>query len=181
MLLYQQQQQQQRMTAVPSPVVAAVPGGIIMDASTTSASSVAGNTLPALAPLSPSMAHMQSTALVNGTAQFYSAPPAIQTHSTSSTSLYAAAQHSPSSPPPTQQKQSSQSPTAGQSPSRPSQNDILRRIVKADDEGIKKRNKQHQFKGLKGTIVPPPPLSKYKRPPPIIPNRPGERYPLGMP
>lgn len=69
--------------------------------------------------------------------------------------------------------------------SRPTQNDILKRIVKADD-GIKKKSQQqsqqpHHFKGMKGTIVPPPPLSKYKRPHPIVPHQPGERYPLGMP
>ena len=73
---------------------------------------------------------------------------------------------------------------------RPSTNDILKRIVKADD-GIKKKSRlpqsngtddhQPHFKRIKGTIVPPPPLSKYKRPPPIVPHRPGERYPLGMP
>lgn len=68
---------------------------------------------------------------------------------------------------------------------RPSHNDILKRIVKADD-AIKKRSSSSgspttHFKGVKGTIVPPPPLSKYKRPPPIVPNRPGERYPLGIP
>src|SRR5271169_1639185 len=70
---------------------------------------------------------------------------------------------------------------------RPSQNDILKRIVKADD-GIKKKSTQHNAhfktvnKGSKrGNVVPPPPLSKYKRPPPIVPHRPGDRYPLGIP
>src|SRR5271170_5001202 len=71
---------------------------------------------------------------------------------------------------------------------RPSQNDILKRIVKADD-GIKKKSTQHNahykksvYKASKrGNVVPPPPLSKYKRPPPIVPNRPGDRYPLGIP
>ena len=69
-------------------------------------------------------------------------------------------------------------------PSRPSQNDILKRIVKADD-GIKKKPNHHHNHVNKGvnraTIIPPPPLSKYKRPPPIVPHRPGERYPLGIP
>src|SRR5271170_7632016 len=70
---------------------------------------------------------------------------------------------------------------------RPSQNDILKRIVKADD-GIKKKSTQHNahYKGVnkvskRGNIIPPPPLSKYKRPPPIVPHRPGDRYPLGIP
>jgi len=86
-----------------------------------------------------------------------------------------------------QQPYRTSSPTL---PSRPSQNDILKRIVKADD-GIKKKSNHHHNhhhhslpinKGIsRATIVPPPPLSKYKRPPPIIPHRPGDRYPLGIP
>src|SRR5271170_408070 len=71
---------------------------------------------------------------------------------------------------------------------RPNQNDILKRIVKADDGIKKKKSTQHNAhyksvnKGSKrGNVVPPPPLSKYKRPPPMVPHRPGDRYPLGIP
>jgi len=64
-------------------------------------------------------------------------------------------------------------------PARPPSNDILKRIIKSDG-GIKKKSHSHT-KSKGGDIVPPPPLSKYKRPPPIVPHKPGERYALGIP
>jgi hypothetical protein len=64
-------------------------------------------------------------------------------------------------------------------PARPPSNDILKRIIKSDG-GIKKKSHPHA-KSKGGDIVPPPPLSKYKRPPPIVPHKPGERYALGIP
>jgi len=64
-------------------------------------------------------------------------------------------------------------------PTHPPSNDILKRIIKSEG-GIKKKSHSHA-KSKGGDIIPPPPLSKYKRPPPIIPHKPGERYPLGIP
>ena len=74
-----------------------------------------------------------------------------------------------------------------------SQNDtLLPRIVKSEDTAaIKKRKsktitfRQH-LPGSKrdkkeSDVVSPPPLSKYKKPPPVVPHRPGDRYPLGIP
>ena len=77
-------------------------------------------------------------------------------------------------------------PSLGTScPQSPPKDDVLHRIVK-NEGAIKKKSKNnnhaHHFKTIKGgTFVPPPPLSKYKRPAPIIPKRPGDRYPLGIP
>lgn len=91
---------------------------------------------------------------------------------------------SPPHPPPQPQIQPKpfrSSPPPSPTTSRPPQDDVLKRTTKTDD-GIRKKKTHHHFKTLKGaTVVPPPPLSKYKRPPPIVPNRPGDRYPLGIP
>jgi hypothetical protein len=165
---------QQRMAALPSPLAAnrlspnpLSPNSALNSTLDTTLSSSALAPNLGIAPVSPSTpTNATGLSAMNGTAQFYSAPPALQT-SRDHPSSYSVS--TPSSPVATQT----------QSVSRPSQNDILRRIVKADNNGIKK--KSHHFKGMKGSIVPPPPLSKYKRPPPIVPNRPGERYPLGIP
>jgi hypothetical protein len=70
---------------------------------------------------------------------------------------------------------------------RPSQNEILRRIVKSEDTGSKKRKaktitfRQHLSGKKDPNVIAPPPLSKYKKPPHIVPHRPGDRYPLGIP
>src|SRR5579859_8041758 len=103
-------------------------------------------------PLPPPSVLMTSTDSSPTPPQFFSAPP-VKSYV--------------SSPPPPP-------------PSVPSQNDILRRIVKADD-GIKKKKKKDNRHKFKSDIVPAPPLSRYKRPAPIVPNRPGDRYPLGIP
>src|SRR5271154_242681 len=118
--------------------------------------------IPSTAPLSPSLATTPMS-LPPPTPQFFSAPPVLSRDP----------------------KPYRSSPIVAP---RPSQNDILKRIVKADD-GIKKKSTQHNAHYKKsvnkaskrGNVVPPPPLSKYKRPPPIVPNRPGDRYPLGIP
>jgi hypothetical protein len=133
-------------------------------------------------PLSPTITQSRSlvTTPVPSTPVPTTTPPAPQFYS---------APH-PGLPPPGIEPLSFSPPTttvASNSIPRPAtQNDILKRIIKTDgDGGIKKKqrpaNNAHHFKSVKGNIVPPPPLSKYKRPPPIIPNRPGERYPLGIP
>lgn len=109
-------------------------------------------------PLSPSLTTPPPRGLPPPTPQFFSAPPVLSRDP----------------------KPYRVSPVAAP---RPSHNDILKRIVKADD-GIKKKSTQHNghFKSSKrGNVVSPPPLSKYKRPPPMVPNRPGDRYPLGIP
>jgi hypothetical protein len=54
-----------------------------------------------------------------------------------------------------------------------SDNEIAKDIGK-----LKKR--LHSYHS-KMSIVPPPPLAKYRKPAPVIPHRPGERYPLGIP
>jgi hypothetical protein len=100
--------------------------------------------------------------------QFFSAPPVLS-----------GVPFLDSSPPAVDSPRSVPRPMHNGASSRATHNDPLRRIVKTDD-GIKKKKKLH-FKIRKDGIVPPPPLSKYKRPPPIVPNRPGDRYPLGIP
>jgi hypothetical protein len=99
--------------------------------------------------------------------QFFSAPPVLSS-----------VPFVDQSPPNLDSPLSLPQPTQNGASSGPGHNDVLRRIVKTDD-GIKK--KKLHFKVRKDGIVPPPPLSKYKRPPPIVPNRPGDRYPLGIP
>src|SRR5277367_34869 len=117
--------------------------------------------VPSTVPLSPSLT-TTPLSLPPQTPQFFSAPPVLSRD-----------------PKPYR--------SSGVVAPRPNQNDILKRIVKADD-GIKKKTKQHNAhyksvnKGSKrGNVISPPPLSKYKRPPPILPHRPGDRYPLGIP
>jgi len=160
---------QQRMTALPSPLTTNPLSQNPLSPNSALSSTLSANVLqPNLgvgshSPSTPS--NPTGGTALNETAQFYSAPPALQ-NSRDHTSSYSLSTPSPVAAQP-------------QSVSRPSQNDILRRIVKADNNAIKK--KSHHFKGMKGSVVPPPPLSKYKRPPPIVPNRPGERYPLGIP
>jgi len=63
-------------------------------------------------------------------------------------------------------------------PSPPSHNDFLQHVAKSDDS----IEKLSYLKTIKGPgVVSPPPLAKYKKPTPIVPHRPGERYPLGIP
>ena len=128
-------------------------------------------------PLSPTITQSLVTSPVPQTTPTIAAsPPQAQ--------FYSAPHPSTSLPPPAGIEPLSFTPPTTSS-SALNKSDILKRIVKADNDGIKKKqrleNNAHHFKAIKGNVVPPPPLSKYKRPPPIIPNRPGERYPLGIP
>lgn len=126
-------------------------------------------------PLSPTITQSLVATPVQQTTPTPTSPPQAQ--------FYSAPHPSTSAPLPPDNEPRSLTPPA--SSNSVAQNDILKRIVKADNNGIKKKqrleNNAHHFKAIKGSVVPPPPLSKYKRPPPIIPNRPGERYPLGIP
>jgi hypothetical protein len=128
-------------------------------------------------PLSPTITQSLVTSPVQQTTPTTAAsPPQAQ--------FYSAPHPGTSLPPPAGIEPLSFTPPTTSS-SALNKSDILKRIVKADNDGIKKKqrleNNAHHFKAIKGNVVPPPPLSKYKRPPPIIPNRPGERYPLGIP
>ena len=69
---------------------------------------------------------------------------------------------------------------------------LLPRIVKSEDNAAVKKRKSKAItfrQHLPGPtrdkkesdVVSPPPLSKYKKPPPVVPHQPGDRYPLGIP